>query len=550
MSLLFTASDSVPSAVRKAFKSGGSLQGPVLLAITYYLGAQAAFIVGTLSDKIFAPFWPPNVILFCVLLLVPQKRWWMYIAAAFPPHVIAELGVGMPPGQLIVAFVTNCSVALINAIAVRRLIGDPPWFSDLRKASLYLLIAGGIGPAIAALGGAFVPILGGGPIEKYWTYWAYWYVANALPNLTLGPVFLTWVSEDLKVGLESRWAKIEATVLGVSLVVVCTLAFHVSAGTVGSGFLPALLYSPLPFILWATLRFGTKGATTAVLIVTVVLIWRASKGPSLFIGADPETNVLALQVFLIGIAIPMLLLGASIDDLRQTGQRMRHLAGSVLAAQDEERRRIARELHDSTGQNLIAAGMLLSRVGTETSEAGQPPLQQLKEMMQNSIGDLRTMSYLLHPPLLDEGGLELALPHYIEGFSKRSGLKVDFDLCPGLNQLPSDVALASFRVVQEALTNVAHHSGSSSALIRLERKTAKGRRSLVLTISDTGRGLPNSAERSALLGPGALPPGGVGLSSMQERLAQIGGSLEITSDAGGTTVTARIPDSYWSSAIG
>jgi signal transduction histidine kinase len=284
-----------------------------------------------------------------------------------------------------------------------------------------------------------------------------------------------------------------------------------------------------------------------MLIVTVVLIWRASTGPNLFIGADPETNVLALQVFLIGIAIPVLLLGASIDDLRQTGQRMRHLAGSALAAQDQERRRIARELHDTTGQNLIAAGMLLSRVGTETSEAGQPPLQQLKEMMQNSVRELRTMSYLLHPPLLDEGGLELALPHYIEGFSKRSGLEVDFELCPGLNQLPSDVALAFFRVVQEALTNVARHSGSGSALIRLERKTTKGRRNLVLMIRDNGRGLPKSAQRSALSGPGALPSGGVGLSSMQERLAQTGGSLEITSDAGGTTVMAMIPDSYWSS---
>src|SRR4051812_8836208 len=135
-----SASHSLPSGIRTALGSGKSLQGPVLLAIAYYLGAEAAFFVGTLSDKIFAPFWPPNVILFCVLLLVPQKRWWMYIAAAFPAHVIAELGVGMPTGQLIVAFVTNCCVALINAIAVRRIIGDPPWFSGLRKASSYVLI--------------------------------------------------------------------------------------------------------------------------------------------------------------------------------------------------------------------------------------------------------------------------------------------------------------------------------------------------------------------------------------------------------------------------
>src|SRR5262249_45335634 len=113
-------------------------------ALIYFLGAEAAFYIGTLSDRIFALFWPPNVVLFCALLIVPQRRWWLYIAAAFPAHVIAEVGVGMPAPQLLVAFATNCMVALLNAYGVRRFVGDPPWFGTFKKASLYIIIAAGV----------------------------------------------------------------------------------------------------------------------------------------------------------------------------------------------------------------------------------------------------------------------------------------------------------------------------------------------------------------------------------------------------------------------
>src|SRR5882762_1075922 len=127
-------------------QSTAPLQGPVLLALTYFLGAEAAFYIGTLSDRIFALFWPPNVILFCALLIVPQRQWWRYIAAAFPAHVIAELGVGMPVPQLLLAFATNCMVALLNAYAVRRFVGNPPWYGTFHSAYIYIAITAGLAP--------------------------------------------------------------------------------------------------------------------------------------------------------------------------------------------------------------------------------------------------------------------------------------------------------------------------------------------------------------------------------------------------------------------
>src|SRR5262245_51047235 len=170
------------------FDGTSTIRNVVIVAIAYYLGAEIAFLIGTLSDRIFAPFWPPNIVLFCALLITPPRQWWIYIAAALPAHVLAELRVGMPASQLIVAFVTNCLVAMLNAFAVQRLMIEPPWFGTIRKTIIYVLITAFVGPALCALGGAFVQILGGGSMSDYGLYWARWYASNALGSLTLGPL--------------------------------------------------------------------------------------------------------------------------------------------------------------------------------------------------------------------------------------------------------------------------------------------------------------------------------------------------------------------------
>src|SRR5262245_47231149 len=540
MSFITLPNLTVRSSLGRLRESTASLQGPALVALIYFLGAEAAFYIGTLSDRIFALFWPPNVVLFCALLIVPQRRWWLYIAAAFPAHVIAELGVGMPAPQLLVAFATNCMVALLNAYGVRRFVGDPPWFGTFRKASLYIVIAAGVSPPLSALGGAFVPILGGGALSNYWIYWAHWYVANALPNLTIGPVFLIWFASGTS---WSRWIPsrrhIEPAILAALLLGICIVVTEIG-GLVTSAFLPVLLLSPLPFVLWAAVRYGEKGASGAILIMTVVLTSRTLHGSGLLLSDDPEKSVLALQLFLTGLSIPVLLLGALIDELRGAEQTMRELAVSVVRAQDEERRRIARDLHDSTGQNLIAATLLLGRIEDVVPAAAKPILGQLEETLQQSIREVRTVSYLLHPPLLDEVGLGPALRCYVDGYSERSGLAVDLDVAPDVNRLPPDTELAVFRIVQEALTNVSRHSRSPTARIRLARETASDGSNIVLTIEDAGRGMPAISNARALIGR-KLGARGVGLASMRERVHQLGGSLEIESAVGRTVVRAIIP---------
>jgi signal transduction histidine kinase len=532
------ASSKTSVGLRQALRP---LQGPILVALLYFIGAEAAFYIGTLSDQIFALFWPPNAILFCALLIVPERRWWAYVAAAFPAHIAAELTVGMPAPQFLVAFATNCLVVLPNAWAVRRFVGGPPWFGNWRAAVRYIVITAGIVPAVAALAGAFVPIMGGGALADYWMFWSHWYFANALPNLTLGPAFLIWFSDIARSGgWNPSRRHIEAVALSVVLLAACLVA--ALPDQVENALGPTVLVLPLPLLVWAAVRFGEKGASAATLMVAVIFTWDALHGGPLFPHPNPERSLLALQLFLTGSSIPILLLGAVIDELRRTERTTRELAASLMRAQDDERRRIARDLHDSTGQNIIAATLLAGRIEQALPESARAEFHQLGDMLQQSIREIRTVSYLLHPPFLDEAGLVLAVRNYVEGFSKRSGLDVDLDLPSDLERMSPEAELALFRVVQEALTNVSRHSGSATAHIRVAQESHAGRAVVVLTVEDAGSGMPHVVGIRRRRVPTSGGAGtGVGLASMRERLQQVGGWLDIESAIGRTVVTATVP---------
>jgi signal transduction histidine kinase len=310
-----------------------TLRNVLIVAIAYYIGAELAFLIGTLSDKIFAPFWPPNVVLFCALLLSSPRLWWIYILAAVPAHVAAELRVGMPVAQLLVAFATNCSVAVINAFVLQQLRFEPPWFGSIRKATAYVFITGFVGPALCAFGGAFVQILGGGSMEDYGLYWARWYASNALGSLTLGPIALICLERVSSFSFTPTLRRLEAILIAAILAITCIFAFR-AGHTIASGYVPALLYLPLPIIVWAAVRFGAAGASGVIMVISLVLIGRTLNGQSLFDVGNPETNVFAMQLFLIGLSSPILLLGAAIEETRhaETMTREREERTSFAAA--------------------------------------------------------------------------------------------------------------------------------------------------------------------------------------------------------------------------
>ncbi|MGH9736285.1 MAG: PAS domain-containing sensor histidine kinase [Candidatus Acidiferrales bacterium] len=224
-----------------------------------------------------------------------------------------------------------------------------------------------------------------------------------------------------------------------------------------------------------------------------------------------------------------------ITDRKRAEQDLRQLSIRLMNLQDQERRRIARELHDSEGQNLSLLLMSLSKL-KRTCEKLDPDAHALLtesiEMANECLRDVRTLSYLLHPPLLDEFGLISALQWYVEGFSERSGIGVNLEVPAALNRLPAEMETSLFRLVQEGLTNIHRHSGSPTAGIRLVCDSNE----LRLRIEDHGKGM-SAGEMSGTNGAAR----GVGLASMRERVRELGGNLEITSEAGHTQIDVTLP---------
>lgn len=894
------ASRLIPRIGRLAVPQWNDLLAAVLVGLAYYLGAEAAFYVGTLS-YVFAPLWPPNVVLLMALLLAPYRAWWIYVAAALPAHIAAETQMGMPAAEWLGAFICNVALALGGALGLRLTVKEPPWLGTLAGAWTWILVVAVGMPALVGLAIAGAAVLSDGTIgtlgfAKRWT------LANVSNGLTLGPLLAAWIGGGFAWTRVAprRWA--EAVLVLAGLVGSAYFAFVVAEE---KWHFPAYACLFIPLLLWAAVRFGTLGATGAIFVVTLAAINGAMQGRGPFLGISADDTVFALQMFFGVMSAPFIILAAvteerarataevrlaerklqsildntpasiyardlagryilanrsarrtvqlapdflgrtpkdarsdafaaacsvsdrlaldseqsitreervalpggdrvflttkfalrdedgrtyglcgistditerkrsqealeasearfrvmaetvpailftadregrweyasqrffdftglspampgapvwselvhpedaarvgagwrrsttmgepffqelrlraadgryywvvarghpirnaqgqierwfgaavevdemkraerelhdtnarlsailaSISDfyytldedlhitamnpqaaayagvqvpevlgrgildafpnLRGTAledayrsalasrtvvrlefadaihpdrwldvhiypldsgisvfsrdvterkrieQDLHELSGRVLQSQDEERRRIARELHDGTAQNIAAIALMLRRVaglpGACPDEI-QKPLEESLAMVDQCLSEMRTLSYLLHPPLLDEIGLAPALRWYVNGFTRRSGIAVNLHISEEVGRLPSDIETAFFRVIQESLGNVHRHSGSKTAAIKLRR----AREDVVLTISDSGAGIRTTSPGKS---SAAMRSPGVGIAGMSARLRQLGGKLEVRSSHRGTTIRAVVP---------
>ena len=225
-----------------------------------------------------------------------------------------------------------------------------------------------------------------------------------------------------------------------------------------------------------------------------------------------------------------------ITERKQAEDSLRQLSAQLLVAQDEERRRIAQDLHDSTAQNLTALCMNLARLDLEVEDLGPASraiVSESIELANRCMQEIRDFSYLLHPPTLEDYGLTPALKDYAEGFARRTGIQANVDLPQDLPRLPRETETALFRVVQECLSNIQRHSGSPVAKIRIQRAPD----SLILEVEDEGRGFQPAALEDGRIGSRV----GLGLKGMKERIRHLGGCLETISSNHGTTVRAGVP---------
>jgi len=251
------------------------------------------------------------------------------------------------------------------------------------------------------------------------------------------------------------------------------------------------------------------------------------------------TLTILATAFALALALLLIhyrLLSAESRARQQAEAGLRDLSGRLLKMQDDERRRIARELHDSAGQILAALSMKLTPLATEAGTPGPHSVKVIEEslgLVSELTMEVRTISLLLHPPLLDEVGLSSALRLYLDGFAERSKIKVDLNIPDDFGRLSQELETAIFRIVQESVTNIHRHSQSAVARIRISRAG----RDVRLEVEDKGKGIPLE-KRSEMESTGIA---GVGIRGMRERIRQLGGTLEINSDGRGTLILARLP---------
>jgi two-component system NarL family sensor kinase len=757
-----------------------------VVSVAYYVGAQVGFALRFPTSPI-SMLWPPNSLLLAAFLLVPTRRWWIILVAALPAHLAVQIQNDVPPALMLGLFLTNSGQGLIGAAALRRFVPGPFRLDSLQRVGLFLVFAAFLAPMLIAFVAAAL-IVGTAWGEDYWLSWRAQLLSNILTVLTLVPAILAVAASEtdwFRRSAARRWA--EAGLLVAGLAVASWLVF--SPEPTSPAEYPALLFAPMPFFLWAALRFGTGGLSLSVLFVAVWAVVYAASGPRPFDVLSPFENVVSLQLYLIAASVPLLALAALVrereyamemlraseerfrtvveaapigiatqdatgqltshnpawraflgytavdfvgrdfwevthpadlqrnhalfdemraglrdtyamekryyrkdgrlvwggltvaavrdeagklrhtvsmveditarkraeDALRESETRFRlmadhapvmiwvldeegqltffnkatlqflglssesafadwskavhlddraHLAeisrsawlarqpfdteyrirradgiyrwialqavprlapdgaflgyiGSaldvterkraeddlhqlsarLLQLQDEERRRIARDLHDMTAQELFALTINLARLQQLVPDPGmavQDLLADSRALGDQALQDLRTLSYLLHPPLLDQVGLVSALEWYVDGFRQRSGIDVALAISGDTGRLPPDVETALFRIVQEGLANIHRHSGSGTASIALDRECDAIR----LLMEDHGRGI------ATYHAPGSqdeLPALGIGIPGMRERVRQLGGRLEVVSSAQGTSVSAIVP---------
>lgn len=550
-------------------KSGhAKLLRPALAALlvgsAYYIGAKIGFALTFQSHPV-STLWPPNSILFAALLLSRPRSWWFLLLAAFPAHLLVQVNQDIPMTMILCWFVSNCSEALIGAAVFRHLTKSDVSFDNTHHVSMFIVVAL-LAPFLSSfIDSAFVMLnqFGSG---SYWVVFRMRFFSNVLASLTLVPLIVTWRHFQLAELQRKSWKRyFEAALLCVGFLIVGFVSF--SSKTTAPHTSPALLYLPFPLLLWAAIRFGPRGSSSALLAVTIFEIWGTINDFGPFASQSPEMNALSVQLFLILASLPLMFLAALIKEreraqeaasqkeerlefaldsaqnasqalsesqhkLNQSHSQVRKLLGRLIDVQEAERRRISRELHDDLNQKIATLSMNISQLKRKIPlQDGQliTELDRLRETANGLTNEVRRLSHQLHPAVLEHLGLVTALESYIASFTEEERIDVQLTADIGDERIPFQTSICLYRVAVEALRNVARHSGAESASVSLERANGL----LELRVSDSGKGFDVGTFTQA---------GGLGLTSIEERLRLLQGSCEIRSEPGhGTTLVARVP---------
>ena len=553
--------------VRRNELAGGRVLRPALAALSvaaaYFIGAKIGFAL-TFQPHPVSTLWPPNAILFAALILSKPRSWWFLLLAAFPAHVLVQLNADIPASMILCWFVSNCTEALFSASLLRYLTKSELRFDNTQHVSIFILVSL-LGPFLSSfLDAAFVMLNHFGD-SPYWAVFRLRFFSNVLACLTLVPLIVIWGRGGFPSFRRTFWKGLEVGALGAGLLSVGLISLRVRSA--GQQTRPALLYLPLPLLLWAAIRFGPRGTSAALVIVSIFEIWGAIHGFGPFATQSAEMNALSVQMFLILASLPLMFLAALIKEreraqelavqkeqrlelaldsahqasralsesqekLHQSHNQIRKLLGRLIDVQEAERRRISRELHDDLNQKIATLSINISKLKRNVPMPDGPLISELEQLRETASGltnEVRRLSHQLHPAVLEHLGLVKAIESYIASFAEEEQIDVRFSAELHDERIPFQTSICLYRIAVEALRNVARHSGARSAVVSLKRNSD----GVELCVSDSGSGFDVEKFRQ---------DGGLGLISIEERLRLLQGGCEIFSTPGrGTMLVAKVP---------
>jgi two-component system sensor histidine kinase UhpB len=492
----------------------------VAFAVGYSLAFSASeHAWGTLSVP--SPFWLPDSVLLCALLLTPEESWWIFIGAIWPLRLVIGAVPGTPLWFQLVATANDTLKALIAAWLLRQLIGRRVRLDTLSEFFVFLGVAAVAVPVVSALAAAPARYMLGNPL---WRATYQWFLGDALAQAIVTPTVLYWSARAYR----QRPSRIgEHVILMAALGIASSVAFVL----INNGYSLSLAYLPVPLLIWSAVRLRPFGTANALALMAVISMVGAVRGTGMFAEGAARSSVLSLQLFLLFVGISLQSLSILIAERKALGELELDFNSRLLEAQEHERARIARELHDDVGQRMALLQFNLTRFSgtSELSAAARGEVSDLVDMSSQIVSVLRSLSHDLHPATLDIVGLEIAIKGLCRDFQAQHGLQIQYKTKDVPRQLERAVSICAFRIVQEALRNVVKHSGATAAVVEL----ASDRNRLVLCVSDSGNGFDVSSVDGRA---------GLGLISMRERLRLIRGHLSIQSmPRAGTRIRVEVP---------
>ena len=492
----------------------------LLVGVGYYVGTRIGF-AWTPSGYPTSAFWPPNAILLAALLLARRRAWWALFLAVLPAHMFAQLQLGVPVWTAAGWFITNSVEAFIGAYFITKFSDSERRLDSVRGVFVFVVFGVLVAPLVTSfLDAAAVVITGWG--KGYWHLGMERFFTNSMAMLTIVPPIVLLTTTKGRINA-TRW--VEAALLMVATVLVTFWVFGPFPPSPATS--PTMMYLPLPLLVWAAVRFGLVGLSSSLFFVSLISTWYATHGLEPFPYASLPQNILSLQILFCVVAVALMFLSAVTAEARRTQESLRSMSGNLVKAQEQERHRIARELHDNLGQELALVEITLDRLIEKSDPSLKPDLTDLSSRVSAISDTTREISHGLYPTALEYLGLQKALAKLCDDVKRGKDLSVEFTIGKLPDRIQSSISVCLYRVAQETLHNIITHSHATT--VQVELTSRHGR--ILLTIIDDGVGFDVNHEGS-----------GLGLVSMRERIRAIGGSIHISSfRKAGTLIEVHVP---------